>query len=26
VGKALFVFWPLNRIGPANRSELPKVD
>ena len=26
VGKALFVFWPLNRIGPANRSELPKVE
>ncbi|MDW8106875.1 MAG: signal peptidase I [Armatimonadota bacterium] len=26
VGKALFVFWPPSRIGPANRTELPKVE
>lgn len=25
VGKALFVFWPPKRIGPANRTELPQV-
>ncbi len=25
VGKALFVFWPPNRIGSANRTELPEV-
>ncbi|MCS6924125.1 MAG: signal peptidase I [Fimbriimonadales bacterium] len=26
VGKALFVFWPPNRIGPANRTPLPQVE
>lgn len=26
VGKALFVFWPPSRIGPANRTPLPQVE
>ncbi|MDM7461768.1 MAG: signal peptidase I [bacterium] len=26
VGKALFVFWPPNRIGAANRTPLPQVE